>query len=54
MNNFFITFKDIIHVCGAKVYFSYRPPEGGTRPADPKDVEKSAEKPTESSGEVEV
>ncbi|XP_035863370.1 serine/threonine-protein kinase Nek1 isoform X5 [Sander lucioperca] len=26
------------------------PPEGGTRPADPKDVEKSAEKPTESSG----
>lgn len=35
-----------------KVNFSYRPPEGITRPAGKKEVEKSAERPNESSGEV--
>lgn len=39
---------------GAKVYFSCRPPEGITRPGGSKEVEKSAEKPTESCGEVNV
>lgn len=35
-----------------KVDFSYRPPDGITRPVGKKEVEKSAEKPNESSGEV--
>lgn len=42
------------YVCGAKVCFSCRPPEGTTRPGGTKEVEKSAEKPTESCGEVNV
>ena len=36
------------------MYFSFRPPEGITRPTGTKEVEKSAEKLTESSGEVNV
>ena len=52
VNNLLKTFKDIMGVCGDKLYFTYRPPDGIKRPTGTKEGEKGGEKGTDSSGEI--